>query len=298
MKAGGRARALRRAAASFARIGGVLAAVLALATVLARSTDVIESRVFYFPSREPFETPAGVEDVTFVNDEGLELHGWWLPAQGRHAEGTEPAPTVLHTHGNAGHVGRHHEFVKWLPARGFNVFLFDYRSYGRSAAFRGLKRRHLLADSHAALDHVLARDDVDPDRVALLGFSMGGAIGLNLAAERGEVRAVVAAAAFSTWQGVGSDYAGPIARLLVSPGLEPRDAAAKLGDRPLLIVHGDQDGIVNPRHGELIEAAARGTGVGVERFVQPGADHVTLLTDYRDARDRIAAFLGSEMSDR
>ncbi len=271
---------------------GILGSVAAVVVAIAQGCAVLESKAFYFPERSTFATPPGVEDVTFPGPEGSELHGWWIPARNTDAA---TAPTVLHTHGNAGHLAYHIAFVEWLADAGFNVFLFDYRGYGRSTDADRLVRSMLLADSHAALDYLLTRPDVDRDRVGLFGFSMGGVMGLNLAAERDEFRVVVAAAPFSTWRGVASDYAGPLGPLLIPGGLEARDAAARLGDRPLLVVHGTHDGVVSVRHAEIVAEAAGEAGVPTTVFFQPGADHERLLTDHPEVQRAIEAFLAEQL---
>ena len=71
------------------------------------------------------------EDVNFTASDGMALHGWFLPAQGIGAR--ESGCTLLFAHGNAQNISTHIASVAWLPAEGVNVFLFDYRGYGRSA---------------------------------------------------------------------------------------------------------------------------------------------------------------------
>src|SRR5258706_9252586 len=87
-------------------------------------------RVFYYPDRHvrgnPSEYGLKFEDVFFTTQDGVRLHGWFFPA-------TKPVKgTVLHVHGNAGNITAHYEFVRWLPAAGYNVLAFDYRGYGQS----------------------------------------------------------------------------------------------------------------------------------------------------------------------
>ncbi|MGB2817517.1 MAG: alpha/beta hydrolase, partial [Burkholderiaceae bacterium] len=65
-------------------------------------------------------------DVEIRSADGTRLHGWFLPASG------EPKGTVLHLHGNAANVSNHLPLVAWLPARGYNVLMLDYRGFGRS----------------------------------------------------------------------------------------------------------------------------------------------------------------------
>jgi alpha-beta hydrolase superfamily lysophospholipase len=86
--------------------------------------------MFYYPSRAVFSTPESlsldVQEVRFTSRDGTPLHGWFCRAQGR-ARGT-----VIHFHGNAENLTSHVHFVKWLPARGYHLFVWDYRGYGKS----------------------------------------------------------------------------------------------------------------------------------------------------------------------
>lgn len=275
-----------------------LLGMLASLVVLASCTGMFEHTFVYFPDRRPFDTPPAYEDVRFQSADGTELHAWWIPAQSDELRDNQGrAPTVVHSHGNAGNISRHEEFVAWLAPEGFNVLLFDYRGYGRSGKQQGLRKRaDFVADTVASIDAALARDDVDPDRVGMLGLSLGACMALNASVEREQVRCVVECAGFSTWQGVFSDYAGPLGPMMVGPGHDPADAASRLGDRPLLIVHGKRDGVVRYRHAGIIEAAARRAGVDVEVHTEPGSDHVTLLTDWPDSRSVIAGFLGRHLA--
>src|SRR5262245_20500306 len=146
-------------------------------------------RMFYHPTRGltpvPAELPGG-EGVWFTSADRTRLFGWFIPAAPRES-GTSGAlgasvPTILHVHGNAGNIESHSWFTEYLPAAGFNVFIFDYRGYGQSEG-HARRRGPLIEDTHAALDYLLTRDDIDPHRIGMYGQSLGGSIGLNVMAE-------------------------------------------------------------------------------------------------------------------
>ncbi|MHC4429578.1 MAG: alpha/beta hydrolase [Planctomycetota bacterium] len=235
-------------------------------------------RLFYLPS--PGTTPPpvelGAEGVWFQSADGTKLFGWFIPAAG---PADPPAPTVLHVHGNAGNLEGHIGFTDYLPAAGFNLFVFDYRGYGQSEG-RARRREPLVADSHAALDALLARDDVDPERLGMYGQSLGGSIGLLLMAERDEIRAAVIESPFTSWReiaaaAVGGDPPGAVSRFLagclIKDHLRPIDAIERI-ERPILIIHGTADRTIPVSHGRRLAAAAPNA-----EFVElPGGDHNTL----------------------
>jgi dipeptidyl aminopeptidase/acylaminoacyl peptidase len=251
-----------------------------------------EAGAFYHPASNHAPTPAGCEEVAFPTTDGLTLHGWFMPAKGR-APG--PAPTVLHVHGNTGDISNHRGVCAFLQDAGFHVLLFDYRGFGASDDARGpLRREWLVEDTGAAIEYLLTRGDVDHDRVAVFGYSLGAVLGLAASAERERVRAVVAYAGFASWRGVAADKAGPLGRLLIGPGYDAVDSAAGLGDRALLIVHGSRDGLVREYHADRIVRAAADAGVPVEQMRVEGGTHISLGSDAR-VRARVVEFLRREL---
>ncbi len=280
------------AAKRIARLLLVVCLFLSLAVLTARLTGAAES-LAYWPSREPFVTPALYEDVWITTEDGVRLHAWFMPARGL-APG-EQAPAILHVHGNAGNINSHQSFSDFLTHHGFHVLIFDYRDYGRSDPGR-TRRPALATDTRAALNALLARPDVDPDRVGVLGVSLGAAFALEAAAAEPRVRAVATVSAFSSWAAVASDALPVIGPLLLRPGIDGIDAVARLGGgggeggRPLLIMHGERDDIVLPRHAHLLHAAAEQAGVPVELWTHPDGDHNSFLQSIPDARDRLEQF--------
>ncbi len=219
--------------------------------------------LFYHPSDVQYFHPRDFglqhEDVFFETSDGLRLHGWWLPSQ-KDARGT-----VLHFHGNAANVTNHVAAVAWLPPRGFNVLVWDYRGFGRSEG--SVTRAGTVKDGHAALDYVLSRTDVDPQRVFLYGQSLGGAVGLVVAAERKELRAVVAEATFGDYRAIATLHArrrfrlpqplaGWLAGRLISDGYDPIDTIDQLAPRPLLVIAASADDICYPELSAALYAAA------------------------------------------
>ncbi|MCC5811625.1 MAG: alpha/beta hydrolase [Ectothiorhodospiraceae bacterium] len=222
--------------------------------------------LFFFPEREhrldPADHDIAYEDVTFTSGDGLRLHGWWLPAR----TGEEPLGTVLFLHGNAQNVSTHIAAVYWLPAEGFNVFLFDYRGFGRSEGqpdFAGVHR-----DSEAALRKTLGRPEVEAGSVVVFGQSLGASVAITLTAEIGhelEVRGLVADSPFSSYRGIAREkFAGfwltwPLQWPLswtISDRFAPVEFVHKVSPIPLLLMAGERDTIVPPHHAQLLYETA------------------------------------------
>jgi alpha-beta hydrolase superfamily lysophospholipase len=67
--------------------------------------------------------------VHFRAEDGVELNGWFFPAE---TNSPRSSLVVLLCHGNAGNIGHRLEMAEALLTTGVNLFLFDYRGYGRS----------------------------------------------------------------------------------------------------------------------------------------------------------------------
>ena len=207
---------------------------------------------FYYPNAEIHGTPESydlaVEEVEFAAPGGPRLHGWWVPAKGA-AQGT-----VVYCHGNFANLTLHARFVNWLPARGFNLLVFDYRGFGRSEG--EITRAGTVDDAVAAIDVALQRD---PKRTVVFGHSLGGAIGIVAAAKRPQVRAIVVESTFPSYRAAArcsSPLLSFLVPLLVSAGEDPITALPKLPPRPLLVIHGTADSITPFELGQALFDAA------------------------------------------
>lgn len=224
------------------------------------------SSLFYYPGRIWVQTPESFgktyEDVFFASEDGTLLHGWFLPADPGPATGT-----VIHFHGNAHNLSSHLSYVDWLAEEGLNVFTFDYRGYGLSEGHPD--RSGVLADSRQAIRYVAQRDDVDSDRLILLGQSLGGANAVVAAATLSEwtPKAVIVDSAFYSYRSIVSDKIAmipvlrwirvPLSWMVIGNRYSPGHYIANLHEVPLLIFHGENDPVVPFRHGQRLYEKAK-----------------------------------------
>ena len=98
-------------------------ALALLALLLTGCTSLV-----FQPSRQVLFDPTrvGIHPVEdyFPTADGLRLHAWRLPAEGKVKGNVTLVP------GNAHNITTHIGSVYWMPHYGFNVYLFDYRGYG------------------------------------------------------------------------------------------------------------------------------------------------------------------------
>lgn len=236
-------RAYRSALFVVLRLGLVL---LALGGLLL----LFEKRLIYFPARAHDVTPNALglrfEDVTLVTEDGVRLHAWYLPVKGARF-------TVLVSHGNGGNMSHRLDRTLLIQSRlGASVLLYDYRGYGRSEG--SPDEGGTYRDARAAYRWLVEERKVPSDRLVLFGESLGSAVALDLAIER-PAAALVLEAPFTSVP----DVARGTVFFPLAPFVRTRyDNLAKVGRLrlPLLVLHGDRDGVVPFALGRrLFEAA-------------------------------------------
>lgn len=212
--------------------------------------------LFFYPSKDQFITPDQIglqyEDVYLTTLDGETLHGWLLPAEGT------PRGTVYFLHGNAENISTHIGNVMWLPAEGYQVFLLDYRGYGRSTGKPDIAPALLdVATGY----HWLTQSQPSP--LFILGQSLGGALTITFAAQQmpdlqKQVAGIVVDSAFASYRGIAREKLGqfwltwafqyPLS-WLVPTGHDPVDHIDQIAPTPLLILHSSEDFVVPQHHG-------------------------------------------------
>jgi len=245
--------------------GTLAAIVLGLALVLVLLW-VGQRRMIYFPfvgvaPAVSLGLPRA-EDVTFTTDDGVTLHGWFVPAAS-----TPARFTVLMFNGNAGHRGMRAPMAAAFATHDVATLLFDYRGYGDNAGRPS--EDGLAQDAGAAYAYLTSRTDVDTSRVVFFGESLGAAVALRLATETRPF-ALVLRSPFSSLTDVGRYHYPflPVRWLLREryPSLERAGSVAC----PTLVIAGERDRIIPPEQSRrLYEAIATEKRL----VVIAGADH-------------------------
>lgn len=239
----------------------------------------VERVYFYNPNHISYTTPEerGLfhEEVSFFSADGTQLYGWFIPAQGKRRG------TIAYFHGNTKNISGHLRYVEWLPALGYDVFLFDYRGYGSSSGAPSPRGVH--EDCVAALAYLRKRSDVDQERIIVFGQSLGGNYALSALAEvpRHGIRAIIVEGAFASHREIARDklsaYPLPealrkwIVDLFIIDDFDAITALKRINDVPVLLIHGSDDNVVPYRHAQLLLSA--GTAQRV-LWTIPGGRHL------------------------
>ena len=225
--------------------------IIITVVALAAGVRYFEYKSIFYPARFIAATPAAIglpfEDVFIKTRDNVTINGWLVKSStGR--------GTLIFCHGNAGNIGDRLEKIQLFHQTGFNILIIDYRGYGRS---RGRPDEDgIYRDAVAAYDYLRAREDIDHSRVIGYGESLGGAVIVDLAAQR-DLAALIIHSSFTSAADMAKTIYPFIPSFLLGTKL---DSAAKISKiaAPKLFIHSRADEIVPFRLGErLYQAAAR-----------------------------------------
>jgi pimeloyl-ACP methyl ester carboxylesterase len=243
-----------------------------------------EKPLFIIPRGQPVDD---AEDVRLPTADGLTLRGVYLKTPQPRRQGV-----ILFGLEFGSNRWSCVPYTEFLRARGYDVFAFEPRGQGDSDPQPGYEplqwvTEFELRDFEAAIKYLKSRPDRDPRGVGLFGISKGGSAGLIAASRDRYLRCFVTDGVFAThttmvpymkrWIGIynrrvwaqkalPSWFYGLYARAGLRrirrergvrfPHLE--HAMRRLGDRPLLMIHGGADNYIKPEMAEELFAQVSG----------------------------------------
>lgn len=233
----------------------LLGSYLALCVYLYARQD----RFIFLPIRAVENTPKdfGCEysESTLVS-EGRKIQVWRLPAQSENVAKVG-GRSLLYLHGNAGNLGHNSGHACRLAGYGFNVFIFDYRGYGKSEG-EWPNEESVYEDAEVAWQ-ALVKDVPDPKKIVIYGHSLGGAVAVDLASKHPEAGGLIVESSFTSVNEMAD--ADPVFRyfplsLLIHQKLDSKSKLASL-KMPVLFIHGEADRVVPPFMSKRLFEAAR-----------------------------------------
>lgn len=218
---------------------------------------------FFYPTKQWVGTPThlGLEyqDLQFYTEDRTLLSAWLLevPAD------KEVKGTVFFLHGNAQNISYHVLNVAWLPEQGYQVFILDYRGYGKSEGETTLPG--MFADIRAGFDVMLNRPGVRDKPVFVLGQSLGASLAAYWFSidevRKAQLQGVVLDAAFASYADMAQSAANgswltwgfqyPI-RWLVDNDYSAGPVIKQMAPTPLLFFHSSEDQVVSFEQGKAL----------------------------------------------
>jgi uncharacterized protein len=285
---------------------GVLAATMLLATMGILNVTRNEAHDLITAPMEtrnvPEKTPATYrlpfEDVKITTADGLNLVGWFIPSQNR--------AVIIMQHGYKSTREELLNEAEMMYRHGYGSLLTTVRAHdfsdGELITF-GMKE---VDDLEAWYQYLIRRDDIDPNKIGILGNSFGGMLSIQFAAQNNNIKAVVANCAFSSLNDTVSTSvtyftdlpAFPFAPLIVfwaeqETGFKTEDVdatkwIARISPRPVFLMQGGADVVISADSGQRLYEAA---GDPKELWFDPALGHVQFDKERAaEFEERVAAF--------
>ena len=249
----------------------------------------------FYPMKEHVITPDAIgveyEDLYVETKDNLQLHGWRLFSEG------ESEATLLFFHGNAENISTHFANVYWLVAQGYDVYIFDYRGYGRSEGEAELDP--IVDDMQLLIGYVL---DALPanQKLVVMGQSLGASLSIYSVANsryRDRIGALVSVSAFSDYHDIAQEalssswvfwlFQWPLSKT-ISNTYSPVEFVDKVAPVPIFIMHSDEDEIIDYYHAQILYEAALEPK---QLITLQGGHNVTFSLD--SSRQRLLNVLGT-----
>ena len=283
----------------------VIAGILLIATVGILNVTKSEAHKLITAPTEtrelPEETPTDYnlpyEDVTVMSD-GLKLVGWFVPSQN--------GAVIIMQHGYKSTRKELLNEAEMMYRHGYGILLTTIRAHDYSEGETITFGMDEVNDMDAWYQYLLTRDDIDPDKIGILGNSFGGMLSIQFAAQNENIKAVVANCAFSSLNDTVETSvtyftdmpAFPFAPLIVfwaerESGFTTEDIDAtkwisKISPRPVFLMQGGADVVISPDSGQRLYDAA---GEPKELWFDPELGHVEFDKERAEEYEkRVAAF--------
>ena len=215
--------------------------LLALAAyVIAVAFMYVFQRQFqYHGGSAPLPTPKEVgvpqmQEVTTKTEDGLNLQGWFIPPK------ESDGKIVILFHGNAGNISHRALKAAHFFEKGYGVYLAEYRGYGGNPG--SPDEEGLYKDARAAVSFV-QRKGYEASQLVFYGESIGTSVAIEMA-RRYQPPLLILEAPFTSTVDIAKlgYYWLPVGLLMK----DRHDNLSRIAEvrSSLLIVHGDEDGLI------------------------------------------------------
>lgn len=223
--------------------------LIAIAWVLWAALAWLFQRELLYPRRGLLQAPELVLSLGgerwWLDTPGGRVEAWYFPAGG---DGR--APAAICAHGNGELIDHAAPLLADFRALGVGVVLVEYPGYGRSDG--SPSQRAIEAAFLAARERLVARPEVDAERLIYFGRSLGSGAVCALAAAHPPAALVL----HSPFTSVRSFAPGMLLpAVLVRDPFDNLSLASEL-TAPLLVLHGEADSIIPVAHGRALARAA------------------------------------------
>lgn len=210
-----------------------------------------QERLLFFPAKlaanYQFRFPQRFTERWVTAPDGTRLHGLLFPTDSAARKGL-----VFYLHGNGGALDSWGHVAPTYTRLGYDVFLLDYRGYGKSQGRIG-SQAQLLSDAEAAYQQLLPH--YPEERTIVLGYSLGTGIATWLAA-RHHPKQLILQAPYTSVRAMARRHYPWVPAFIVRYPLATDEILPRVS-APVVIFHGDQDEIIEYQGTLALQAALK-----------------------------------------
>lgn len=204
---------------------------------------------FFQPLKQHIASPddykINYQDIHFKSADNLDLHGWWFPADG------ESKAAIVFLHGNFGNISIHANAAYWLTQYKYDVFIFDYRGYGKSEGIPLLQGA--LSDVERAIGVAVDKKPKNK-KIFVIGQSLGASMGIYAISQTKEkIDGAIFVSPFSDYREISREMLSkywltwalqwPLS-FTINNDYRPLDYARAISPVPTLFMFSDADEVV------------------------------------------------------
>jgi len=153
----------------------LLKIVLGFYIILCATLYFFQEKLIFFPQKlaknYKFDFRQNFEEVNTITSEGKSIHGLLFKADSSKG-------LIFYLHGNAGSLKSWGEVAKTYTALNYDVFILDYRGYGKSEG-KITSESQLFNDNQLVYNQLKKR--YSEDKIIVLGYSIGTGLAAKLA---------------------------------------------------------------------------------------------------------------------
>ncbi len=253
-----------------------------------------QSSLVYYPKKELEATPVDYKmyyvDCQVTSADNSKLHGWHLFSDLAVTTG-QPLGTIFFAHGNGGNISHRLDLISHWRSLGLNVFCFDYQGYGKSSGRPS--EQGTYADIRACWEYLITQFNVPPEKIIVLGRSLGAAVASHLVAEltqegKPTPAGLIMEAPFTSIPDMGARLYPFLPVRMLSRIVYDNQAQVARIHVPLLIMHGSDDELVPESMGKEVYESANEP----KRFVSlPGGHEDTYIVGQVDYDAALMTFV-------